>query len=183
VDIPRSRVRGNWQVSPSVLLGLTEKSMDQQALIIDGWPALMSLELASRYLSADEPTFHRLVWEYGVEAVELNLDVLRWRKAALDRLIKRLPTSKVAAPGIYNPGRLAISDEDIDRIARAVAKYGGIAEPIRPPELVSIKDASRLSGLSRTTLYNLLNEGRLETRQIGRRRLVTRLSIASLMGD
>lgn len=119
---------------------LAEAGMERQALIIDGWPALMSLELALRYLSADEPTFHRLVWEHGLESVELSPEVLRWKKADLDRLIKRMPTSRSAAPGIYNAGRSAISDADIDRIARAVTKHGGLAEPTRPPELVSIKD-------------------------------------------
>lgn len=157
--------------------------MERQAFIIDGWPTLMSLDLALRYLSLDEATFCAVAEEYGVETVELRPDMPRWRKADLDRLIKRLPTRRGLAATRWQPEKLAISDADLERLAVAIARHIGSDERAVPSELLSIKDASRMVGLGRSTLYNLINEGRLETRQIGRRRLVLRSSIASLMAD
>lgn len=46
---------------------------------------------------------------------------------------------------------------------------------------VSINDAARALGLGRTSVYVLINEGRLEARKLGRRTLVTTESIRALV--
>jgi len=45
-----------------------------------------------------------------------------------------------------------------------------------------VGDAARAYGLSRTTLYKLLSEGRLQSVKIGRRRLILRDSLDALLG-
>jgi excisionase family DNA binding protein len=40
------------------------------------------------------------------------------------------------------------------------------------PALVSIEDAMQILSIGRTTLYALINEGKIYSRRIGRRRLV-----------
>lgn len=47
-------------------------------------------------------------------------------------------------------------------------------------EAVSIAEAGRITGLSRSMIYELLREGRLKSIKIGRRRLITRRSCADL---
>ena len=42
--------------------------------------------------------------------------------------------------------------------------------------------AAKAYGLSRTTLYKLMAEGRLQSVQVGRRRLILRDSLESLLG-
>jgi excisionase family DNA binding protein len=49
------------------------------------------------------------------------------------------------------------------------------------PIAVSINDAARTLGLGRTSIYALINEGRLEARKLGRRTLVTTASIHALV--
>jgi excisionase family DNA binding protein len=46
---------------------------------------------------------------------------------------------------------------------------------------VSINDAARALGLGRTSIYSLINEGKLEARKLGRRTLVTTVSIRLLI--
>lgn len=46
---------------------------------------------------------------------------------------------------------------------------------------VSINDAARALGLGRTSIYSLINEGKLEARKLGRRTLVTTESIRALI--
>ena len=46
--------------------------------------------------------------------------------------------------------------------------------------LVSINDAAQALNLGRTSIYGLIKEGKLETRKMGRRRLVTTASIKRL---
>ena len=51
------------------------------------------------------------------------------------------------------------------------------------PVSTTIDDACRMTGLGRTKIYELIGEGKLRTKTIGRRRLVMYASIDSLMGD
>lgn len=46
---------------------------------------------------------------------------------------------------------------------------------------VSVNDAARALGLGRTSIYALINDGRLEARKLGRRTLVTTQSIRALI--
>ena len=49
------------------------------------------------------------------------------------------------------------------------------------PFTTSISDAAKALSLGRTSIYSLINEGRLETIKIGRRRLVKVDSIRRLL--
>jgi len=46
---------------------------------------------------------------------------------------------------------------------------------------VSINDAAKALGLGRTTIYALINDGKLEARKLGRRTLVTTGSIRAVL--
>ena len=46
----------------------------------------------------------------------------------------------------------------------------------------SIKDATRVSGLGRTKIYELINCGKLEVVKVGRRTLITMKSLQELFG-
>lgn len=48
---------------------------------------------------------------------------------------------------------------------------------------ISIAQAARTLSLGRTSIYKLINEGRLETVSIGRRRLIKTASIQRLLED
>jgi len=47
----------------------------------------------------------------------------------------------------------------------------------------SIKDAAKVLGLGRTSIYALINEGKLDTVKLGRRTLIKVASIRRLLGD
>ncbi len=49
--------------------------------------------------------------------------------------------------------------------------------------LVSIKQTGEALNIGRTSVYALINEGKLETRKMGRRRLVTVESIRRLVEE
>ena len=41
------------------------------------------------------------------------------------------------------------------------------------PLLVSVQEAARMLGIGRTSIYQLINSGELQTMKLGRRRLIT----------
>ena len=41
------------------------------------------------------------------------------------------------------------------------------------PLLVSVQQAARMLGIGRTSIYQLINSGELQTMKLGRRRLIT----------
>ena len=47
----------------------------------------------------------------------------------------------------------------------------------------SVKNAAALIGIGRTKVYDLINEGKLETINVGRRRLVKTASIQALVDE
>jgi excisionase family DNA binding protein len=49
------------------------------------------------------------------------------------------------------------------------------------PLAYSINEACRVSSLGRTRLYQLINEGRLEVRKIGKRTLIPAASLRALI--
>lgn len=51
------------------------------------------------------------------------------------------------------------------------------------PICTSISDTGKLLGIGRTTVYELINAGKLETVTLGRRRLVRFTSIKALVGQ
>ena len=69
-----------------------------------------------------------------------------------------------------------------DRVELAVrelveALRAELAPPPEPTTMLSIAEAARLLGCSRTTLYAALDSGQLDSRHIGRRRLVPRAAL------
>ncbi len=50
------------------------------------------------------------------------------------------------------------------------------------PLAYSIREACRISSLGRTRLYQLIGEGRLEVRKIGKRTLIPAASLRALIG-
>lgn len=55
------------------------------------------------------------------------------------------------------------------------------ANPKIEPLAYSIADACRATSIGRTRLYNLIAEGRLEVRKIGRRTLIPAASLRALI--
>ena len=55
------------------------------------------------------------------------------------------------------------------------------ANLIIDPLAYSVKDACRVSSLGRTRLYQLIGEGRLEVRKIGKRTLIPAASLRALI--
>ena len=56
-----------------------------------------------------------------------------------------------------------------------------LAQTPLEPLAYSIKEACRVSSLGRTRLYQLINEGRLEVRRIGKRTLIPAASLRALI--
>ncbi|MBY0620614.1 MAG: helix-turn-helix domain-containing protein [Sphingomonas ursincola] len=50
------------------------------------------------------------------------------------------------------------------------------------PLLISVQEAARMLAVGRTSIYELINSGELETKKLGRRRLVTIDSIRRVAG-
>lgn len=48
---------------------------------------------------------------------------------------------------------------------------------------VSILDAAKMTGLSRSSIYELLNDGRLRSVLIGKRRLIPTSALRELIGE
>ncbi|MFN3991158.1 MAG: helix-turn-helix domain-containing protein [Erythrobacter sp.] len=54
-------------------------------------------------------------------------------------------------------------------------------QPNPAPLAYSVSDACRVSSIGRTRLYQLIGEGRLEARKIGRRTLIPAASLRALI--
>lgn len=54
-------------------------------------------------------------------------------------------------------------------------------KPLRDPLTVTVQEARRLSGLSKTTVFKLISEGQLRTVKVRRRTLVSYPSLKSLL--
>jgi excisionase family DNA binding protein len=53
---------------------------------------------------------------------------------------------------------------------------------VEPPLLVSVKDASRMLGIGRSSMWKLISRGEIETRRIGRRTLIRRQALENFAG-
>lgn len=51
------------------------------------------------------------------------------------------------------------------------------------PITITVADAKKATGLGVTTIYDLINRGKLETVKIGRRTLIKTKSIRELLGE
>ena len=117
INVRGNRIANRFRGPNSVL-------MERPRLNIDGWPALMSLDMAALYLSIDDATFLRLALDHRVYAVDVDLEAPRWRKVDLDRLTRWLPTI-MSFPADPRVDQRLISDADIEKLATAVAKRIG----------------------------------------------------------
>lgn len=57
-----------------------------------------------------------------------------------------------------------------------------IDQPLSPIS-VGISDAAKMTGLSRSRIYELMNEGKLRSVHVGRRRLIPVSSLRELIGE
>jgi excisionase family DNA binding protein len=148
-----------------------------------GWPALLSLEHACRYLSLEGAEYLSLVREWGVSPVETG-NKLMWRLSDLNSLVKRLPVATGAFDQLGQPKPVQLDRATIELLAEAIATRlhpgGGLPGQNKPP-LLAIKEAARQLGLGRTKVNQMIDEGILQAKRIGRRKLVTQNSIQALL--
>lgn len=150
---------------------------------VEGWPGLISTEMASRYLSLEEATFFELAARFGVLAVETGDGVLKWRRQDLDRLIRKLPSLTATPIKPQTTHLLRLEDSHIVAIADAVVERLSRRPSLSDRKLVSIGEATTLLGLGRTTVYRMIGEGRLTAAKIGRRTLIHLDTINSIIDD
>lgn len=148
---------------------------------IEGWPALMTTEMAARYMSIGEDPFLQFASTFDLPCVQIDGLSARWRKQDLDRVIKKLPTA--SARHLSDPERriVRLDNAQIEAIADAVAKQIDGQATNSESKLVSISDATAILGVGRSTIYKLINEGALKTKRIGRRTLVPRSDLDRML--
>jgi excisionase family DNA binding protein len=66
------------------------------------------------------------------------------------------------------------------KVQHAINTGGNQPTPIDDREGVSIPEACRISGIKRTKLYELLGDGTIKSKKLGRRRIVSRRSLSDL---
>jgi excisionase family DNA binding protein len=72
---------------------------------------------------------------------------------------------------------------DLQRGTLPAAPHRKTRRETPKPVSTTVDDACRVTGLGRTKIYQLISEGKLRTKKIGRRRLIMYASIEALMGD
>ena len=150
---------------------------------ITPWPALLTLERACDYLSLDHDAFLSLMAKWRIEAVEVGGHQTMWRTRDLDALLRKLPTVK-SAPLAPDRGEIIQSGQmALEKIAETIEArlQGKLAVAHDRPQLASIRETCAQLGLSRTKIYSLINEGRLQVRRIGGRTMITQVSIDALV--
>jgi excisionase family DNA binding protein len=133
------------------------------------WPALMTAQMAASYLSIDENTLGRMGEDFGLRPIEIGSGVIRWRRTDLDDLVKKLPRVEEQARSTSTP-KVLFDDEQLERIIRRVISLNSTATK----RALSIKEAANAAGISRSTVYRLINEGDLHPLRIGNRVLISR---------
>jgi excisionase family DNA binding protein len=83
-----------------------------------------------------------------------------------------MPAGQVCGPTAKRPNRVMLKTEHDPR-----------GREKNMPRLLAIKQAIYELGISRTALYELIEDGRLKTVKIGRRRLVSIEAIEELIAD
>lgn len=149
---------------------------------LEAWPALMTDEMAARYLSLEAREFRAAMRRSKIAPVEVADDRSRWRKADLDRFVKLLPAQagwSNESPPVAKLMRL--DERSLRQLADFLTPKLEALQPHSKPELLTIRDAMATVRVSRSTIYRLINEGRLEKKQIGGRTLITRSSITLLL--
>ena len=148
-----------------------------------GWPALMSSEMAARYLSVDEQTLFRLADQFNNPAIEIEGLAIMWRKQDLDRLIKKLPLVSPSVRDADKPRLFKLDGSQLNEIAEQIARRIERSQPNTAAKLVSINDACAFLGLGRTSVYRMVKDGTLQARRIGRRTLILREELEAILDD
>jgi excisionase family DNA binding protein len=151
---------------------------------IIGWPALLTLELACRYLSLERGQFLALARTFDVPPVDVGTADVMWRLRDLNRMVTRLPRKPSMPDGLTALSKLSLDQQSVDRIAAAIVSRLRESDSScgqARPALLSISDTARELGIGRTTVYKHIEAGTLIVRRIGSRTLVTRESIEALI--
>jgi len=144
-----------------------------------GWPALLSSELACRYLSLESAAFLRLADRWGIMPVDVEDGAHLWCRSDLGNLVRRLPTVDVRSD-TSGQSTVRMHPNDLDRLVKAVAALLEARMPaqIGPgADLLSIPSVARQLGIGRTTVYRMIGEEGLDVRKIGRRTMITAASV------
>jgi len=146
---------------------------------LPNWPLLMPTSLAARYLSLDENNFLHVASAGDVRPVELGLDLTRWRRSDLDRLVGKLAMGPLSKPPSTSADASRFEQAILDRITQALT----IRAPTTSPQsmAVTIKQAAELMGISRSSIYHLVSDGRLQTYKVGGRVVIKREDLVLLL--
>ena len=118
--------------------------MRQGGCVIEGWPELMTTEMATRYLSIDEDSLFRLAARHQIPAVEVDAASIRWRKQDLDRIIKKLPSASDLPTSDKPMHMIRLESVHIEAIATAVAQRLEREPSVSGRKLISIKEAGTI---------------------------------------
>ena len=155
--------------------------MEKTHSIMLSWPALMSKEFASHYLSLDNRTFELLTSQYSLFPVIVSDNENRWRKTDLDKLIRKLPEDIAFTSSASDKRELYLEKSSLDELAIKIGNQLRNAEANKTSSLVSIDETAGFLGVGRSTVYRLIENDRLVKRKIGRRTLITRDSVNLLL--
>ena len=79
---------------------------------------------------------------------------------------------------LWTDGEPDWSDDDERSSKIVLAPVLSVKPPEKEPALLlKVEDAARLLGVGRTTLFELIGQGRIQTVRVGRRRLVVRAGL------
>lgn len=153
--------------------------MKPSSLCSQCWPAMLTFELACRYLSLESARFQALAERHHVYPVEVDDVCALWRRSDLNRLVGRLPIVRSVQGDPAQPKLIALDAATVHQLATLIAAR--LDQSGDSPELLSVKEAGRRLGLSRSTVYKMIDQGTLVVRRIGGRTLITRDSISSVI--
>lgn len=151
-------------------------------LLLEGWPALLTHEMAARYLSLDGATFTAVAEQFRIYPVAPAPGCERWRRSDLDRMIRRLDTKPLVSTKSSSSTHEISLDRDTvrqlaDVIEQGLRGYGG-----RPSgEYLSIRDVVAEFSISRSSVYKLIGTGKIEVRRLAGRTLIIRSSVEKLL--
>lgn len=148
---------------------------------LPNWPLLMPTSLAARYLSLDENNFLHVASAGDVRPVELGLELTRWRRSDLDRLVGKLAMGPLSKPLSSSPDTSKFEQAILDRISQALALRAPATASGPQSIAVTIKQAAELIGLSRGSIYRLVSEGQLKSFKVGGRVLIKREDLVILL--
>lgn len=151
-------------------------------ILIEGWPALLTHEMAARYLSLEAAAFDGAVEQFRVWPVEPVSGCTRWRRSDLDRLVKRLATKSLKPLQAEADGQVIRLDrETLQQLGNLVSRQLASQVAGTAGDYLTIRDVTAEFSISRSGIYKLISEGKLEAKHLGRRTLIKRADIMALL--